>query len=480
MNPQLWIWITLLSAALGAVFSALHQALRRVGRSALESKAEPRGARTMAAAQAILRDPDGHALAVAFPRTLLNLSTLVFAILWVNTLTGSATPTALDRAIALVFAAVLIWLIGAVGAHAMARHGAESLVLRLSPVARASYLLLRPLAPVVAFIDEVVRRLSGNADRDVEEQREAELLSMMDDREREGNIDETEREMIEAIVEFRTKTVEQIMTPRTEVLALEYTDDLHAVHGFLHTSGHSRIPVFRENLDHIEGVLYAKDLLNELARRVAVEEAGGARNGHAFRLSDILRDAVFVPETKTVRELLTELIAKKVHLAMVADEYGGTAGLITVEDILEEIVGEIQDEYETDADGEPAIEVDVESKSAVIEARAYIDDVNDELKRLGAKAPTSEDYDTLGGFIVVTLGRIPESGETFRHEELLITILEAEPTRVLRARLEIRPDDADDGPPAESGATVEGGEAPETREEPDASRPADTPASRGP
>ena len=444
MNPQLWIWITLLSAALGAVFSALHQALRRVGRTALEAKAEPKGPRSMAAAQQILADPDGHALAVALPRTVLNLATLVFAILWVNTLTAGVQPTALDRVIALAFAAVLIWLIGAVGAHAMARHGAASLVLRLAPVARATYLLLRPVSPLVAFIDEVVRRLSGGADRNDDEQREAELLSMMEDREREGNIDETEREMIEAIVEFRTKTVEQIMTPRTEVLAREYTDDLHVVHEFLHNSGHSRIPVFRENLDHIEGVLYAKDLLNELARRVAE----GKGNGHAFSLAKVLRDAEFVPETKTVRELLAELIAKKVHLAMVADEYGGTAGLITVEDILEEIVGEIQDEYETEADGEPAIELDIESKSAVIEARAYIDDVTDELKRLCAKAPTSEDYATLGGFVVVALGRIPEAGESFRHEELLITILEAEPTRVLRVKIEVGPSDEDESEPA--------------------------------
>lgn len=471
MNPQLWIWIALATTLLGGLFSALHLSLRRVSRSALESRAAAKGPRAVEAARRILEDTDGHAIAVAFPRTLLHMAALVFLILWIDSLTGGEGPGALERSVGVVSAAVVVWLVGVVAAHAIARHGAESVVLAFASLARGSYLMLRPLSPLTRFIDEVVRRLAGGNDRTrTVDGIEAELLSIVEDREREGNIDETEREMIEAVVEFRTKTVEQIMTPRTEVKALEYTDDLREVHEFLRTSGHSRIPVYRENLDHIVGMLYAKDLLNELAGRLTGSAGkgagGGPGGGETLRLSTFLREAVFVPETKTVRELLSDLIAKKVHVAMVADEYGGTAGLITVEDILEEIVGEIRDEYESEADAEPAIEVDEEARAAVIEARAYIDDVNDELKTLGARIPTSEDYDTFGGFVVVTLGRIPEAGESFRHGDLMVRVLEAEPTRVSLARVEIRPeaDEPDEGEEALAAAESPRGVADERSE----------------
>jgi CBS domain containing-hemolysin-like protein len=145
--------------------------------------------------------------------------------------------------------------------------------------------------------------------------------------------------MIEAVVALRDKTVEQIMTPRTEIAAMEYTDDLGAVTGIIRKIGHSRIPVYKGSLDTIVGIFYVMDLMKWLA-------GSGVRAGSnkPFELQAILRPALFVPETKTVRELMKELLEKKLHIAMVADEYGGTAGLVTIEDIVEEVFGEIYDE----------------------------------------------------------------------------------------------------------------------------------------
>jgi len=266
----------------------------------------------------------------------------------------------------------------------------------------------------------------GKSEADAADTLDAELLSAVDQSERIGHIDETARDMIEAVVEFRSTTVEEIMTPRTEINALEYTDDLGTVKRFVREVGHSRIPVYRDNLDHIEGILYAKDLLHWMA-----DDAAGD-----FSLKEILRTPSFIPETKTVRELLKELLARRVHIAIAADEYGGTAGLVTIEDMVEEIFGEIEDEYEQDDDERPSVDIDTVTNSAEIDARKPIDDANDVLEAIGIELPESDDYDTVSGFVATTMGRIPEAGQTLRHEGLLITVLEAEQTRVLRIRVE--------------------------------------------
>jgi CBS domain containing-hemolysin-like protein len=248
--------------------------------------------------------------------------------------------------------------------------------------------------------------------------------------------------MIEAVVELREKSVEQIMTPRTEMQTLEYTDDLEQVKAFMRDCSHSRVPVSRDDLDHIVGLLYAKDLLKWLAEP--------DNEATPFKLQTILRTATFVPETKTVRELLVEMLAQRVHIALAADEYGGTAGLVTIEDIVEEIFGEIHDEFEPEVADEPGISVDAALGAAEADARAYVHDVNDELEALGLKLPEDEDYDTLGGFIVTTMGRIPEVGDALRTDGVLITIIAAEPTRVLRARIESAPPEHETPEPAAS------------------------------
>jgi putative hemolysin len=255
--------------------------------------------------------------------------------------------------------------------------------------------------------------------------------------------------MIEAVVQFRNRTVAQVMTPRTEIEAIELTNDLGKVTKAVREIGHSRIPVYEESLDHIVGVFYVKDLMKWLA--------GEARSGHGkgFDFKTLLRPAFFVPETKTIRELLPELLNKRVHIAMVADEYGGTAGLVTIEDIIEEVFGDIQDEYEAPEEETAEVKVEVASKTAEIDARAYIEDVNAEIKPLGVELPESEDYDTVGGFVTVTLGRIPAAGETFVNGKLLVTVLGAEATRVTKVRVQVsEPDAAPLEPTEEPPATV--------------------------
>jgi putative hemolysin len=291
---------------------------------------------------------------------------------------------------------------------------------------RATYLIGRPFAALAAGLDEVIRRLSGRQDKAAATQED--ILEAVEEATFEGAMDEQEQEMIEAVVTLRSKTVAQVMTPRTEIEAMELSNDLSTVTATIRTIGHSRIPVYEENLDHIAGIFYVKDLMKWLAGE-------GSRTGKPFNLKSLLRPAIFVPETKTVRELLPELLSKRVHIALVADEYGGTAGLVTIEDIIEEVFGDIQDEYENVEDQQTEVKIDAAKRSAEIDARAYISDVNDALLPLGLELPASEDYDTVGGFVTVTLGRIPGAGEAFRHEGMEIRVLQAEPTRVMRVEV---------------------------------------------
>lgn len=447
MTGAAWIWVVLVSLVLSGLFSSLHMSLRQVSRGAVEAYAarsgRPHAARRIAR---IFEDQEGHALALGLPRILMNLLALVGTVLWITSLRGAEAPSAFERAVGVVGCALLLWVFGFIVPYSVAKHAAERNVVVWWWLVRAVYLVALPLQRAVGFLDEVVRRLVG-AERDQADDREAELLSVVEEGEREGQFDQAERDMIEAVVQLRERTVEQIMTPRTEVEALEYTDDVQQVVRFVRRTGHSRTPVYRENLDHVVGILYAKDLLGALA---------GLRDDEPFRLQAILREALFVPETKTVRELLADLVARKLHIAMVADEYGGTSGLVTLEDIVEEVFGEIWDEYEAREEVEaPSARVDLERRCAEADARMEIDDINAALEPLGVAIPEGEDYDTLGGFVITTLGRIPASGEHLRHGRMRLTVLSAQPTRVVRVRIDVLPDEepAADGDQAAARAT---------------------------
>jgi CBS domain containing-hemolysin-like protein len=436
-----WLILALGLVTMSGLFGTLSLCLHRFSRGRLTSMAEdddnPRLAHRV---EKIIADPHGHAAAMALLRIPLQLAAGLSMVMWASGLKQEEQPGWVSAAIGVLVASALVWVFNVLIPQAVARHGAERTILATCGLIRATRTALGPFGIIVRFTDEVVRRLAGADIQRGDNSPDAELLSVVTERELDGHIDETERDMLEAVVEFRSTTVEQIMTPRTEIDALAYTDDMDAVMSFVEEHGHSRVPVYEDSLDRMRGILYAKDLLRW------IRQHGG--DGHAFVLREILRPVSFVPETKTVRELLTQLLAEKVHIAMVADEYGGTSGLVTMEDIVEEIFGDIQDEYETAEDAVGGVEIDEADKSARIDARTPIDDANDELEDLGVELPESDDYDTVAGFVSATLGRIPEIGEVFEHGKARVEILEAEPTRVVRVRVTlVEPERVEAGEP---------------------------------
>jgi magnesium and cobalt transporter len=200
------------------------------------------------------------------------------------------------------------------------------------------------------------------------------------------------------------------------------TGGLDRVKEVIAESGHSRIPVFEGSLDHIVGILYARDLIKLVGEPP-----------EKFNLRAALRPPLFVPETKLLRDLLRDFTLHKVHIAIVSDEYGGTSGLITIEDIFEELVGEISDEHEPE---EPAMLKRIDDQTVEADGRIAIDELN---RILGLNLPEDAGYETLAGFVSTTVGRIPELGATFEYETTRYTVIDAEPQRVNRVRIELAP-----------------------------------------
>jgi len=229
--------------------------------------------------------------------------------------------------------------------------------------------------------------------------------------------------MIESVLELDETSADEIMTPRTDITAVEVNSGLQTVLDTITSAGHTRVPVYEENIDKIIGLIYAKDLLAEIGKDPA-----------NFKLRSKLRDAYFVPETKPLRTLLHEFQSRKLHIAVVLDEYGGTAGVVTLEDIIEELVGEITDEYE-ETPTEPVKKIDQNTIEA--DARTYVDDLNDQFD---LNLPEDEDYDTIGGFVFSHLGYIPKTGDTFEYKNLEFTIVSAEARRIKRIRIVRRMD----------------------------------------
>ena len=281
--------------------------------------------------------------------------------------------------------------------------------------------------PIISWmprlVDEVVKRLSGANVRDTARngEAEAELLRSIEHQQRQGAIDEGAATLLENVVDFATTDVGEVMTPRTEIEGIEFTEDLTVIRSFIREEGHSRIPVYEEDLDHIIGILYVKDLVSFLGEDPA-----------DFELRPLLRAPIVVPDSKPVKDLLVDFQNAGVHLAIVVDEYGGTAGLATIEDILEEIVGEIYDEHEDGDDEEPELSENNDGTWEV-DARFHIDDFNE---ALDLDLPEDDEYDTVGGWAMAQVGHVPNPGEVVEHRGIRCTVLAAMPTHIVRLKVE--------------------------------------------
>ena len=277
--------------------------------------------------------------------------------------------------------------------------------------------LSRVLGPGLWFITRVAVAITGGRAARAPYLSEQELLTILAVSEEQGVIEEEEREMIHGIIEIGDTAVREVMVPRLDITAVPVTGSLKDIADLYRKHKHTRMPIYETDIDHIRGLIHIKDLL--------LYYVGGRSD---FSVAKAMRKIEFVPESRKVDEALHDMQTKKVHMMIVVDEYGGTSGLITIEDLLEEIVGEIRDEYDT-AEEEPLRLLN--ETEAVVDARYPMEELND---RLSLGIEQSDDYDSVGGYVYATIG-IPERGATFDANGIRWTVEDIDGQRIGRVRL---------------------------------------------
>lgn len=286
----------------------------------------------------------------------------------------------------------------------------------------------KPFVKVLAFSTNAIVRLFGiDPNADEENVTEEEILMMVDVGEEKGVIENAQAEMINNIFEFDDINAGDLMTHRVDMTAVEADESVAEVIRVAIEDGYSRIPVYDDDPDNIIGVVYVKDLLPYIGKEIPVEKT----------IREVMREAYFIPETKKCGELFAEMSEKRVQMAIVVDEYGGTAGLLTLEDIVESIVGNIHDEYDTEEDEIAKIN----DNTFTVEGTTDLDEI-DEL--IGAQIPEG-DYETIAGFIISRLGYLPKDGDmdTVETDNLKFTVLSVEDKRIAKVRIDITPRDAE-------------------------------------
>ena len=296
------------------------------------------------------------------------------------------------------------------------RHNPERVLEVLLPPFDFAARFLHPLTgALVRLIKAEGRRAEVNGTTAAEDESGEVAHAYLEAGEEQGLIEGDERRLLQSIVDFGDTLVREVMTPRPDMVAIHGDATLDELRRLFRQQEYSRIPVYKENLDNILGIVFVKDLI----------QLTNEPDDHP--ITGLIRPATFVPETKRVPEMLKEFQRKQVQIAIVVDEYGGTAGLVTIEDLLEEIVGEIRDEY--DVETEPV--VDEGHGSFVFSAKVNIDEIRE---RLGVDIEP-DGFETVGGFVLTRVGRVPAVGESFDIDGLSVQVLEAERRRIHKVRL---------------------------------------------
>ncbi len=420
------LFLLALLIVLNAFFAATETALVSARRSRLR-QLRNEGVRWAALAERLAEDSRPLLTTVYLGTILIHFVSAAFAVLvlvppvsaWlaqIPSLSLIATPLAVIFVVPVL--ALMVLVFGELLPKSLTLRDPEGVALRLAPLFRVVY---RLLSPVVRFLMTFSRLAESAAGAEhpgvgVPFVTEEEIRTMVDAGEEGGVIEEDEREMIFSIFEFSDTLAREIMVPRIDVTALDVTAPLDEAINVVLEKGFSRTPVYRNTIDNVIGLLYAKDLLHHL--REGAAEVG---------LESLVRPAYFVPESKELDELLQELQTQKIHMAIVVDEYGGMAGIVTIEDIIEEIVGEIQDEYDVEESFAQLVSAD----EAIFNARIDLDDVN---KLLGANLPTDE-ADTLGGLIYNELGKVPAVGDEVQIDGFRIEVMSVMGRRIKMVRV---------------------------------------------
>ncbi len=403
--------ILVLLFILSAFFSGSETAYLSVSRAKVRKLAKEGDSRAIVL-ERLLHTPNRVIITILIGNNLVNILAASIATSIAIQVFGSTGVGIATGAVTLV-----VLLFGEITPKSYSATNAERVALL---VAKPIYVLMKLLTPVVAVLSRFARFVVSTFGGEVRLGpfiTEEELKMLVEVGEELGAIEKEEKEMISGIFEFDKMDVKDIMVPRIDMKCIEANSSIEDAKKLILETGHSRIPVYEGSVDNIIGILYAKDLLRFLNSGEKPETLHG-----------ILRPAYFVPESKKLNELLSEFQRLKVQIAIVVDEYGGTAGMVTLEDVLEEIVGEIEDEYDV---GEAEEFRMVDENQAVVDARMSIHDVNE---RLSLSLPEDR-VDTIGGLLFNMLGRIPVQGDEVEVDGVVLRVESMRGRRIMKVRV---------------------------------------------
>lgn len=407
--------LLIILVTMSAFFSASETALTAFNRSKLKAIAE-KNQRKADLLKGWLKKPNEILTALLIGNNIVNILASSIATMVAISILGNNS-----RAIAISTGAMTILLLifgeitPKVVAKAYSTHISNAVIKLVYMLSK----LFLPISKILVVVSKLIARMFGvKIDEIAFLITEEEIKSVVSVGEEEGVIEEEEKKMIHSIFEFTDTTVKEIMIPRTTVFAVEASKTLEEIWDVITGNGYSRIPVYEEGIDNIIGVFYIKDIFNVI------------RDGKLnMQVKSFIREAYFVPETKALVEMLEEFKKKHIHMAIVLDEYGGTSGIITIEDLIEEIVGDINDEFDIEHDEEIK---KVADNKYIIDAMLDVEFLNEELS---IDLPVSEDYDSLGGYIYSVLGRVPLEKDTITHDngKVEIRVLEVDNRRIVKA-----------------------------------------------
>jgi putative hemolysin len=413
-----WQWIAFVGGiALSAFFSSSETALTALGEARVQSLVES-GGRRVSLLCLWQKHPDRMLSALLVGNTMVNVGL------------GSLTALMADaggfgHAVAVLtgVTTVLLLIFGEITPKTFAKRHATGFVRAMIPLIALAYWILFPLAWLFVQIPRALSRAAGMDERPTESVTSQELEYLIAMGARQGSIDKVREELLSSVLAFTEVLVKEIMIPRTQVVALEETATYDETLKLVTESELSRIPVYRNSLDEVAGVLHAKTLLADVKKGIAADQ---------FQLAKYIRKPFFVPETMKVSRLLTEMQKRRTHLAVVVDEFGGTSGIVTLEDVVEEIVGEIHDESDVE---EKRLKI---LSDGVILADAQVS-IRDLEEHLGVEFPSGGDYETLGGFLTATAGRVPPAGSLVVWGGLTFTVKAADDRRVQKVEIARKP-----------------------------------------
>ena len=418
MDTYLNVLILVILILLSGFFSASEAALSAYRSNYLEKLDEEKHPKKYAVMKKWLKDPNAMLTGIVIGNNVVNiLASSIATIVIVNYFGNKGSSVALATAIM----TILILIFGEITPKLMARNNSAKIAETVSVVIYVLSIILTPAISCLIFISRLVGRILGvNMTSPQLMITEEDIISFVNVGNAEGIIEEDEKEMIHSIVTLGETSAKEVMTPRTSMLAFEATKTINEVWDEIIDNGFSRIPIYEETIDNIVGILYVKDLMEHIKN-----------NELDLPIKQFIRSAYFVPETKSIIEILKEFRGLKVHIAIVLDEYGGVVGLVTIEDLIEEIVGEIRDEYD---DEEESFFKKIADNEYEVDAMTDIETIN---KDLELNLPISEDYESLGGLIVTTTGKICEVGDEVQIDNIYLKVLEVDKMRVSKVFIRI-------------------------------------------